>query len=159
MDVDTVIFAVGQRSGLKPECGLELGKANCVAVKDNSCASSVEGIFACGDAVTGTKSVVEAIASARKAASEIDLFLGGSGDIREVLVERDAHDPAIGHIDGFAKIPRNEPAIVSPESRRTNFSQISSGLCDKACEEAGRCLQCDLRFDIAPARPWTNYQG
>ena len=159
VDVDTVIFAVGQRSGLKPECGLELGKANCVAVKDNSCASSVEGIFACGDAVTGTKSVVEAIASARRAASEMDRFLGGNGDISEVLVERDPHDPAIGHIEGFAKIARNEPAIVSPDDRKTNFSQISAGLCDKACQEAGRCLQCDLRFDIAPARPWTNYQG
>jgi NADPH-dependent glutamate synthase beta subunit-like oxidoreductase len=159
VDVDTVIFAVGQRSALSPECGLELGRANCVAVKENSSAASVEGIFACGDAVTGTKSVVEAIAAARQAASEIDLFLGGDGDIREVLVERDPHKPAIGHIENFAKIARNEPAVVAAEERRTNFSQISAGLCSKACEEAGRCLQCDLRFDIAPARPWTNYQG
>ena len=159
VDVDTVIFAVGQRSALRPECGLELGRANCVAVKENSSAASVEGIFACGDAVTGTKSVVEAIAAARQAASEIDLFLGGDGDIREVLVEREPHNPAIGHIENFAKIARNEPAVVAAEERRTNFSQISAGLCSKACEEAGRCLQCDLRFDIAPARPWTNYQG
>ncbi len=159
VDVDTVVFAVGQRSALRPECGLELGRANCVAVKENSSAASVEGIFACGDAVTGTKSVVEAIAAARQAASEIDLFLGGDGDIREVLVEREPHNPAIGHIENFAKIARNEPAVVAAEERRTNFSQISAGLCSKACEEAGRCLQCDLRFDIAPARPWTNYQG
>ncbi|MBO6013929.1 MAG: FAD-dependent oxidoreductase [Oscillospiraceae bacterium] len=159
VDVDTVIFAVGQRSALSPECGLELGRANCVAVKENSSAASVEGIFACGDAVTGTKSVVEAIAAARQAASEIDLFLGGDGDIREVLVDREPHDPAIGHIENFARIPRNEPAVASPEERRSSFSQISAGLCSKACEEAGRCLQCDLRFDIAPARPWTNYQG
>ena len=44
-----------------------------------------EGVFAAGDVLVGTSSVIEAIASGRKAASSIDLYLGGLGIIDEVL--------------------------------------------------------------------------
>ena len=40
------------------------------------------------------------------------------------------------------------------------ISPISHGLCDSAvCGEAGRCLQCDLRFQITPARLWSDYDS
>lgn len=156
--VDTVIFAVGQRSTLKEECGFDLGKANSAAVRPGSYMTSADGIFACGDVVTGTKSVIEAVAAARTTASEVDRFLGGDGDISEQLLDRTAHAPAIGHVEGFANIARNKVEFVGAEERKNNFDPISKGLCSQGCAEAGRCLQCDLRFDISPARPWTNYQ-
>ena len=155
---DTVIFAVGQRSTLTAECGFELGRANSAAVREGSSATSLEGVFACGDVVTGTKSVILAIAAAREAASEVDRYLGGDGDISESLVQHAEHKPNIGLREGFPKIPRNEVHFVAAEDRKDSFRPVSDGLCGKACAEAGRCMQCDLRFDIHPARPWTNYQ-
>ena len=155
---DTVIFAVGQRSTLTADCGFELGRANSAAVKDGSSATSLEGVFACGDVVTGTKSVILAIAGARDTASEVDRYLGGDGDISESLVQHAEHKPNIGKREGFAKIARNEVRFVSADERKDSFRPVSDGLCGAACEEAGRCMQCDLRFDIHPARPWTNYQ-
>ena len=155
---DTVIFAVGQRSTLTEDCGFALGRAASAAVGKGGHSTSAEGIFACGDVVTGTKSVIEAIAAARETASEVDRYLGGSGDISESLVEHAAHRPNIGCREGFAGIARNEVSFVSAEERKDSFRPVSDGLCGAACAEAGRCLQCDLRFDIHPARPWTNYQ-
>jgi NADPH-dependent glutamate synthase beta subunit-like oxidoreductase len=81
IEADTVIFAVGQRTQLDENSGLERGRANSIAVKENSLATNVEGIFACGDAVYGTKTVIMAVAAGRDAASEIDQYLGGDGDI------------------------------------------------------------------------------
>lgn len=60
IDADTVIFAVGQRPDITEEAGLELGRGNSIVVKnmDNDKTTSVEGIFAAGDAIYGTKSVI-----------------------------------------------------------------------------------------------------
>lgn len=158
LDVDTVIFAVGQRPALTKDCGFELGRGNTLATTPDSMMTSVDGVFACGDVVTGTRSVVEAIASARNAAREADLYLGGHGDIDETLVERGPHNPLIGRIPGFIHEARLTPEILAPEVRRRNFDQVSCGLQDRACQEASRCLQCDLRFDIHPPRSWNQYQ-
>ncbi|MBR3327544.1 MAG: BspA family leucine-rich repeat surface protein, partial [Atopobiaceae bacterium] len=48
--------------------------------------------FAAGDVVTGTKSVIGAIEEGREAASAIDLYLGGDGDISAELL--DPEEPA-----------------------------------------------------------------
>lgn len=95
IDADTVIFAVGQRPDITEEAGLELGRGNSIVVKnmDNDKTTSVEGIFAAGDAIYGTKSVIMAIESGRQAASQIDKYLGGDGDISEVLAPVQKADP------------------------------------------------------------------
>lgn len=155
---DTVIFAAGQHTCLPAEAGLERGKANSIAVKDGSLQTSVEGIFACGDAVYGTKTVIRAVASGRQAASEIDRFLGGDGDITEKLCQTEAPSPAIGRIEGFGFRKREEEAFLDPDERRHDFRPISNGICDNAiCSEAERCLQCDLRFNITDHRLWSDY--
>ncbi|MCR5137489.1 MAG: FAD-dependent oxidoreductase [Oscillospiraceae bacterium] len=155
---DTVIFAAGQHTDLPAEAGLERGKANSIAVKDGSLQTSVEGIFACGDAVYGTKTVIRAVASGRQAASEIDRFLGGDGDITEKLCQTEAPSPAIGRIEGFSFRKREEEAFLDPDERRHDFRPISNGICDNAiCSEAERCLQCDLRFNITDHRLWSDY--
>ena len=154
--VDTVIFAVGQRPALTEDCGLERGRGNTLITRDGM--TSVPGIFACGDVVSGTKSVVEAIASARETARAVDRYLGGDGGIEETLLEREAHDPVLGCVPDFIHRPRRAPELLSAEERKTSFTQVSAGLQDKASEEASRCLQCDLRFDIHPPRSWNQYQ-
>ena len=160
VEADTVIFAAGQHTDLPAEAGLERGKANSIAVKEDSLMTSVEGVFACGDAIYGTKTVIKALASGREAASEIDRFLGGDGDITETLVQTETPAPAIGRMEGFGYRERAEECFLEPYERRQDFRPISGGICDTAvCGEAERCLQCDLRFTITGHRLWSDYSA
>lgn len=160
IDADTVIFATGQRCTLSPDAGLETGRANSVAVKDltEDKSTSVEGVFVAGDCIYGTKSVVMAIESGREAASQIDRYLGGDGDISEVLAPVETPSQWIGKEPGFADRKREEPDVDPAEKRQDNFNLFDHGLCDEAaCREAGRCLQCDLRLGISKPRVWGDY--
>lgn len=155
---DTVIFAVGQRTDITPEAGLTLGRGNSIAVQPGTCKTSCTGIYACGDAVYGTHTVIEAVAAGRAAASEIDRDLGGDGDISEVLAQVEPVDPYIGKVEGFGNLARKEECVRCAGDRCGDFCQVSAGLSDDAvCAEASRCLQCDLRFTITGHRVWSDY--
>jgi hypothetical protein len=102
--------------------------------------------------------VIEAIAGGRNAASAIDKFLGGDGDISEVLVDREPLNPFIGHIDGFAGLARTEADLMGAEQRKAGFDPIEKAFsCDQAKCEAERCLQCDLRTTISKVKLWNEY--
>ena len=157
---DTVIFAVGQRPDITEEAGLELGRANSIAVKDidSNKETSVKGIFAAGDAIYGTKSVIMAIQSGREAAGEIDLYLGGDGDISEVFAPVKETETYIGECPGFGYLERKHTQVDAPEKRADNFELYDHGICDAdICAEAGRCLQCDLRLTISGPRLWGDF--
>ena len=60
---------------------------------------------------------------------------------------------------GFASRVRAEPATESASVRTGGFTEVESTLKSaRALEEAGRCLQCDLRLRISapflPPPPW-----
>lgn len=158
---DTVIFAVGQRTAISEAAGLKLGRENSITVDiGKSATTNVEGIFACGDAVYGTKTVIQAIASGREAASEIDRYLGGDGDISEVLAPAAEKSGKIGRIERFGYLERVKEVIVPANERTDNFCNVNKGICDAdICAESGRCLQCDLRFDITGPRIWSDYSA
>ena len=160
IDGDTVIFAVGQRPDITEEAGLELGRGNSIVVKDidHNKAASVEGIFAAGDAIYGTKSVIMAIASGREAASEIDRYLGGDGNISETLAPVQNADPYIGQCPGFGYLEKKHTQVDPPEQRADTFDLYDHGICDSdICAEAGRCLQCDLRLQISGPSLWGDF--
>lgn len=158
IQADTVIFAVGQRCGLNPEAGLARGRANSIVADPKTLATDVEGIFACGDVTYGTKSVVLAVADGRKAAESIDKYLGGNGDISEVLTPVEEHNPSIGKAEGFGYEKRRQPEVLSVDERKDNFHMVDHGICEaQICGEASRCLQCDLRMDITKSKIWSEY--
>jgi NADPH-dependent glutamate synthase beta subunit-like oxidoreductase len=132
-----VIYATGQQVDLTADFGLSLGRGNRVIV-DEELQSSIPGVFAAGDAVTGTKSIVEAIASGRITAAAIDRYLGGDGTIEESYWRREDVPANIGKVENFYTLPRSE-CLKSGESVRT---------------EALRCLRCDLRLQIPQVRFW-----
>lgn len=160
IEADTIIFATGQRAEIGEEAGLTLGRANSIAVGERSLATSVPGIFAAGDAVYGTKSVIQAIASGKEAAAEIDRFLGGDGDLKEVLAPVEPASPRLGWMEHFSRLERREPQVKGAEEREHNFELFDFGICDgDICGEASRCLQCDLRLQIHRPRLWTDFEN
>jgi len=120
--------------------------------------ASGSGVYAAGDAVTGTTSVIEAIASGRNGAVVVDRYLGGSGDIDEALVPLDKPEPALGRREGFAHESRFENPRLAADERVISFCRIVHDLDEKeAVAESHRCLQCDLRLKITPVKYWGEY--
>lgn len=156
IEVDNVIFAVGQKPMGTDKMNLDLTHGPYIAA--NNAHTSMEGVFASGDVVTGTRSVIQAIVGGREAAEQMDIYLGGNGDISEQLVERTIPNPCIGQVEGFADLARVNPDMISLEERCAGFTPVEKPLtCDQAKCEAGRCLQCDLRLNISNVKLWNEY--
>jgi NADPH-dependent glutamate synthase beta subunit-like oxidoreductase len=75
--VDTVIPAISQSPDVSwiPDGTVNISKWNSVEANENTGETSMKGVFAAGDGVTGPKTVIEAVAAARKAAASMDRFL------------------------------------------------------------------------------------
>lgn len=155
--VDSVIFAVGQKPKGTEEMGLKLTHGPYLWT-DGQGRTSREGIFAAGDVVTGTQSVIAAIAAGRSCAEEIDRYLGGDGDISETLLDEEPASPYLGRMEGFASLQRKKPKTADSSERIQGFGLVEQALCRKeAQEEAARCLQCDLRLQLGTPKLWTEY--
>jgi NADPH-dependent glutamate synthase beta subunit-like oxidoreductase/Pyruvate/2-oxoacid:ferredoxin oxidoreductase delta subunit/ferredoxin len=155
--VDNVIFAVGQRPAGTDTMEVELTHGPYIKVNDGM-ATSVEGVFAAGDVVTGTKTVISAIAAGRISAQQIDKYLGGDGDISDQLLEKEVPNPYIGRCEGFGDLKREHPQMVEADVRKCNFEEVVQPFTgDVATCEASRCLQCDLRLNLSKPKLWTEY--
>ncbi len=141
LPADQVIFAIGQRPDIPASFGLAVTSRHLFEVDPVSFQTSREGVFAAGDAATGTASVIKAIASGRKAAIAVDRFLGGNGYIDRELAPDAAPSTCLGLKEGFAAMARSTGALDE----------------NTAEYEANRCLQCDLRLDIKPVKFWGSY--
>lgn len=146
LEADTVIMAVGQGVEV-PAASLERKQNGTIAVDADTLATSVKGIFAGGDAVTGPASIIAAIGQGRRASVSIDRFLGGSG-----VIDRLSGDTAGDGADEAAPrgTCRSEARLADPQERLSNFAIVEETLDpDAAIREAGRCLSCDLReFEV-----------
>lgn len=161
--VDTVIAALGETleapflpNAIKMEGGL-------IKV-DYWGRTSMEGVYAGGDATTLSRSVVDAIASGKRAALGIDLFLANSNEKKAEVFKkeesgaisfsrysagnyRNGNSGVVSFTDlntnYFSKSPRNRGAELPAEMRSSNFNEVRLGLTrDEAISEAKRCFQC-----------------
>jgi glutamate synthase (NADPH) small chain len=81
---DLVLFAMGftgpEKDGLVEQLGVELDDRSNIA-RDDSYATSVDGVFVAGDAGRGQSLIVWAIAEGRAAAAAVDQYLTGSTNL------------------------------------------------------------------------------
>lgn len=78
MEVDTVVMAIGQGPNpLVPSTteGLEINKWGNIVADEETGQTSIEGVFAGGDIVTGAATVILAMGAGKKAAQAIDAYL------------------------------------------------------------------------------------
>ena len=143
MELDNIIAAIGQTPEIPAQVGFPVTKASTLEVDPDTLATSKEGVFAGGDAVSGPASVIDAIADGRQAAISIDQYLGGDGMIEEVLVPPEVV-PAPVKIEEEEK--RRVPIPSLPiDERLRGFTEVELGYTQAmATEEAKRCLRCDL---------------
>ena len=141
LSFDTVIAAIGQTPDIPSQFGLEINRG-ILQVDSETLATNYSGVFAGGDCITGPASVIEAIAAGRRGAISIDNYLGGGGNIDEVLAPKE--EEALPPMEEGEKY---RPLICSlPLSDRLGgFSEVELAFdLNSAEEESKRCLRCDL---------------
>lgn len=146
MEVDNVIFAIGQDPDGFEIFGLE-------RVDPDTLETNIKGVFAGGDLFRGSSSIIEAISDGIKAASSIDRFLGGDGNVIEQIYEGSRRKAYGKQIEGFAYLERTKEDVLAPDKRIKDFNELNLGYSsEKAFMEAGRCLRCDVRFSLTPVQ-------
>lgn len=147
VEVDTVIFAIGQGSDNRFIEGVcELNERGLLIVDRETQQTSNPKVFAAGEVITGPGSAIGSIASGHEAAISVDRFLRGM-DLKEsrVKIEVKTEGP-YGPNDLAYVEPERRRAVmptVPPEERVKDFRQIELGFTEEvAVAEAFRSLSC-----------------
>jgi NADPH-dependent glutamate synthase beta subunit-like oxidoreductase len=158
VEADTIIFAIGQLPDLPEGFALDKTDRRLIALNEFDLSTSREGVFAAGDAVSGSGSVIKAIASGRRAAAAVDKFLGGSGRLERKLAPQLEPAARLGKLEGFASMSRPGGICLLPSERVSSFCEVARGLEEgEARDESARCLQCDLRLKLQQVKFWGSY--
>ncbi len=143
---DTLITAIGQEPDHSfSGDGIELTGRGTVKVDPGTMASSMEGVFAGGDVVTGPSYIIDAIAAGHTAARSIDRYLKGLAPEPKqkphAFVEL---TPEEIRMRKKSSGKRNN-APIAPDDVRKGFSEVQLGYTEEqALAEAARCLGCGI---------------
>jgi glutamate synthase (NADPH/NADH) small chain len=97
LDVDTVIFALGTQSNpiiSQSTPGLETNKWGYIVVDEESGRTNLPGVFAGGDIVTGSATVILAMGAGRKAARAIEDYLSSDSSRPDETANRELMEGA-----------------------------------------------------------------
>ena len=136
LECDQVVFAIGTNANpiIGQTSQLKLNKRGYIATDDNL-ATSMAGVFAGGDIVTGAATVIEAMGAGRKAARSMKAYLG----------IRDSSDDAVGESAGtFFGIDLREhnfARIAAP--RKVAQSTDTADIAVKPCPRASKAASPD----------------
>jgi formate dehydrogenase beta subunit len=138
---NTVIMAIGQEVDA-PAQAVVRAKNGVIHADPDSLATSIKGVFAGGDAVTGPASIIDAIAQGRVAGAAIDRFLGGSGDLERFARSKPVAEP---HAPASRGSAREAWYSMAAPARLGSFALVEGAYSiETAAREAKRCLSCDL---------------
>ncbi|NJE00621.1 NAD(P)-binding protein [Thermococcus sp. JdF3] len=166
---DNVILAIGQYCDEEFLKGLGIeAKRGKALVDEVTLQTSIPGVFAGGDLVLGPSTVIESIATGRRAAIMIDLYLKGKLDkAKAVLTEPEKHIEEVLSDDDLYRVlfdlrpynhwkkvtekdyedverlPRAKVKLLEPERRKKTFEEVEPALSEEeVLKEAQRCMSC-----------------
>ncbi len=147
LKADRVVVAIGQRpnSTALNIKNLNIGRSTCVAVDPLTLETSIPGIFAGGDAVTGSNNVVSAMASGLRAAESIDRYIKGHDLKKGRILE--PPEPVEVDLEDRKAVPHKRAKMPSlpAAKRKGNYEETNLGLTeDLAKRETERCLNCAI---------------
>ena len=143
LPVTCVIAAIGQKANVAGFESVELNRKGIIAADETSYRTSVEGVFAVGDATNkGASIAIEAIGEARRCAKVVDLYLNGV-DVPYHKTYLSVKDVSPEYFEDYIKLPRTKMNVRHPEERKHDFQEINLGFTEaQARAEAARCLDC-----------------
>jgi NADPH-dependent glutamate synthase beta subunit-like oxidoreductase/CO/xanthine dehydrogenase FAD-binding subunit len=148
LSADSIIVAIGQGADdALTTAGLTYASKGTMSVELNGSATGTKGVFAGGDIVRGSRTVIEAIASAREAVHDIERFLGR----RKPRNKRQNAEPVFSD-STFRDTPRAVVGELSVSDRLKTIDVedvLGSSMSDIEAE-AGRCFNCGC-LAVAPS--------
>ena len=146
IEVDSIVVAIGQ--GIESDdyfADLEYTEWGLIQTDKQSHQTSVEGVFAGGDAVSGPATVVKAVGAGKKAAISIDRYIRGEPVSQEI----DTPGTITATIDADKAQATEERRAAMPmleaEDRATTFDEVELGFDAKiSATEASRCINCSI---------------
>lgn len=149
LPADTVILSIGQSSDLSfldPEAnGIKLRAPGIIELNPETLESTAAGVFVAGDLAHGTKLMIHAIASGKKAARSIYHRITGKKIETEVTEVHRAIEHYRRELD-YEKPRRFSIPVISPQERLQNpkaMVELGYGEAVAQCE-AARCLDCGV---------------
>ena len=143
-EADTIIAAIGQ----EVDCGkinVGQGKKKNIVINEGTFETNLKGVFAGGDAATGPKIAIDAVAQGGRAAAVISSYLAGEMIpyknqplVYTEVTKEDYKDEE--------RTPRVPHRTVEPEIRKHNFQPILPTMTEEeAIREGQRCLECGCK--------------
>lgn len=158
---DQVLVAIGQENTfpwIERDLGLAFDQWGMPALNEKTLQSSLPDVFFGGDSALGPKNIITAVAQGHTAAISIDLFLRGKDVVAERPADRItlasqkmgihewAYDNAISDLDR-EKMPTQVLELALKDIKL----ELELGFdVKKACNEASRCLNCDMATVFTP---------
>lgn len=145
---DHVLVSVGQAmdwGGLLENSKLQLTARNTLVVDGNSLQAGEPDVFGGGDAVTGPKIAIDAIATGKKGAISIQRYLLGLHLTMRREREYMPLDKANLDTAGFDRMPRQRAKKTNVAAAKATLKDLRNTLTDEQVrEEAKRCLGCGV---------------
>jgi heterodisulfide reductase subunit A-like polyferredoxin len=142
-EADTVILAIGQAMDtafLNDAGDIEVFRDGRIKADPVTGETTVQGVFAGGDVVTGPKMAIDAVAQGQAASESIIRYLEGR-DLKEG--RRASEDKLVQDVPPFMAKKARVVIQTMPVADRTGFQEVYQTLSEEeARQEAERCLNC-----------------
>ena len=147
--LDTVIAAISETPDTGQLEGIDRQPNGRIIVDPESMLTNRRGVFSGGDAVTGPKTIIAAVAAGKKAAKMIDRFMRGKGlKVNEDMRLPDVYIPPPPADDDEEPVGhRLQIGELAVHLRKKDFREVELAVSrEAAVTEAKRCMRCDLDF-------------
>ena len=142
INLDAVIPAIGEAPDVSLlSNGAKITERRTIECDPITLETSLPGIFAGGDVVSGPATVVNAIAAGKRAAVSIARYLRGE----DLKVGREEEIKLVEEVskEGVEKRYRQIMPLIPVEKRIRSFEEVETGFTEEmALQEAERCLSC-----------------
>lgn len=150
MPCDLLISAIGQAvdtSFNKGESGVNLEQWGTIITDPESLETSVKGVFAGGDAVTGPDTAINAIAQGKQAARAIEAYLDRSKSAAAgkpfLSFKHRFSEMSESELSHVIPAPRNKMPELPMTERTGTFCEVEQGYsANQVKSEIMRCLEC-----------------
>ncbi|MCP4118404.1 MAG: FAD-dependent oxidoreductase [Desulfobacteraceae bacterium] len=165
VDCDMIVPAIGQGLDLGGmDEAFELNAWGTLKVDYQTMETSIPGVFAGGDAVTGPATVIEAVAAGHRVVAAMAQYLTNrcgdtiphgdtsievspidTTEVSPIITSRNG-DISVQYGDTFIKVSpnvREKPLFLDAGTRKKSFDEVDKGLSEEgAKKEAERCINC-----------------
>jgi heterodisulfide reductase subunit A-like polyferredoxin len=148
VEAEQIIIAIGQQNDKEflEHLGLQVER-NSIRVDKLTLETSIQGVFAGGDTVSGPASVIEAVGAGKRAAESIEKFLNGKNMTSNRFDDtiKSLPDELLPKTDRVEKKARKKVDELPVSQRKGNFKEVEMCFTEEdAKAEAERCLNCAL---------------